>query len=199
MDKPNALEKAADKSLSIGSIAAKLFGVVNPVAATVSIAAECIQQRRSQKFVGRLEKLVCSLDHRVQRIEDQMQVEPDVDLFDEIIAKAISDEDEDKIEYYASLIEYYTFQSISPQEVRLLSNAFKSLMVSEINGFTGFATGQNITRSVSQDLIPIFWSRVHFLGLYKGGSGGVKHVSQVSQLGKHFVEVCKLALNDNES
>lgn len=199
MDNRGTNENAIDKTLSVGSITAKLLGVVSPVSATVGVVADCIRQRRSQKFVKRLGKLVCSLEQRVQRIEEKIQVEPDVDLLDEIIAKAISDEDEDKIEYYASLIEYTTSQAMSPQEIRLLSNAFKSLMVSEINGFAIFATGQNVLKSVSEDLIPIFWSRVHFLGLYEGGSGTAKYESQVSPLGKHFVEVCKLVSNVNES
>ena len=199
MDSPNALENVADKALSAGSIVAKLLGVVNPAAATVGIVADCIQQRRSQKFIKRLEKLVDSLDQRVRRIEGGAQVEPDLDLLDEIIAKAISDEDEEKTEYYVSLIEYYTSQSITPQEVRLLSNAFKSLLVSEIKGFAGFVMGENVVRSVSQDLVPIFWNRVQFLGLYKGGSGSVKYANQVTHLGKHFVEVFNLVPESNNS
>ena len=192
MDTPNAIDNVADKALSAGSTAAKLLGVVNPTAATVGVVADLIQKRRSQKFINRLEKLVHSLDRRVQRLEDISQSGPDVDLLDEIIAQAISDEDEDKLEYYSALIEYCSSNSISPQEVRLLSSAFKSLLVSEIKGFADFAKGRNFLANIANDLVPIFWNRVLFLGLNKTSGGGVKHASQVSELGKHFVKIVNL-------
>lgn len=192
MDSHDAIKKVAEGTFSVCTIVAKLLGVVEPTAATVGVIADSIQKRRSQKFARRLEKFALSLDRRVRKIEDETQIEKDVDLLDEIIAKAISDEDEEKTEYYVSLIEYYTSQSISPHEVRLLSNAFKSLLVSEIKGFAGFVTGQNILKDVHQDLVSIFWNRVQFLGLYKGGSGTAKHASQVTHLGKQFVEIVKL-------
>jgi len=175
MDSTNAIENTADKAISVGSIAAKLLGVVNPSAATVGIVAELIQERRSKKFIKRLEKLVHSIDRRVKRLEDNPQSDSDVDLLDEIIAQAISDEDEEKLEYYSALIEYCSTNSISPQEVRLLSNAFRALLVSEIKSFTDFASGRNFLHNISNDLVPIFWNRVLFLGLNKTSASGVKH------------------------
>ena len=182
MNLSNSMENIADKTLSGGSILVKLLGVVDPKAATVGIVADLVQKRRSQKFIKRLEKLIHSLDMRVRRLEDNFQLEPDVDLLDEVIAQAISDEDEEKIEYYAALIEYYSSCSIRPQQVRLLSSAFKALLVSEIRGFADFARERRSFReNVPSDMAPIFWNRVSFLGL-SISSGGTGHPSKISQI-----------------
>ena len=99
--------------------------------------------------------------------------------------------DEDKTKYYAALIEYYASYSLEAYEVRLLGNALKALTIYEILSFVSFASGQNYLRDIPDDLKTVFWIRVEFLGLFKGGT--VKHVNQVSQLGLKFVDICNLA------
>lgn len=191
MEGNNTSRNIKDISLRGGAIVAKLLGVVNPAAATVGIIAECIRERRSERFARRLESLLQTLENRVQHLEIQSQNEPNLDLLDEIVAKAVSEEDEDKTKYYAALIEYYASHSLEAYEIRLLGNALKALTVYEISSFVSFASGQNYLRDIPEDLKNVFWIRVEFLGLFKGGT--VKHVSQISQLGKKFVDVCNLA------
>jgi len=192
MDNQAYSDKITDIALSKGTIVAKLLGIVNPAAATVGIIADCIRERRSEKFAKRLESLLHTLENRIMHLEIQSQDEPNRDLLDEIVAKAISDEDEDKTKYYAALIEYYASHSLESYEVRLLGNSLKALTVYEIMSFVNFASGQNYLRNIPDDLKNVFWIRVEFLGLFKGGT--VKHISQVSGLGKKFVEICHLAI-----
>lgn len=190
MDGNNSSRNITDISLRGGAIVAKLLGVVNPAAATVGIIADCIRERRSERFAKRLESLLHTLENRVQNLEIKSQNEPNQDLLDEIVAKAVSDEDEDKTKYYAALIEYYASHSLEAYEVRLLGSALKALTVYEILSFVSFASGQNYLREIPDDLKNVFWIRVEFLGLFKGGT--VKYVTQVSQLGKKFVDICNL-------
>ena len=194
MEGNNTSRNIKDISLRGGAIVAKLLGVVNPAAATVGIIADCIRERRSRKFSKRLESLIQSLEKRVQSLESESQTETDLDLLDEIVAKAISDEDEDKTEYYAALIEYYASHTIEAYQVRLLGNALKELTVYEIKSFVNFVNGKNVARDIPEDLVSVFWGRVHFLGLYKGSSSTVKYPNQTTQIGKKFVEIYNLAV-----
>jgi len=190
-DTPN---RTTDIALAGGAIVAKLFGVINPCAATVGVIVDSIRERRSRKFSKRLESLIQSLEKRVQSLESESQTETDLDLLDEIVAKAISDEDEDKTEYYAALIEYYASHTVEAYQIRLLGNALKELTVYEIKSFVNFVNGKNVARDIPGDSVSVFWGRVHFLGLYSGSSGTVKHPTQTTQIGKKFVEIYNLAV-----
>jgi len=193
MNRQNTTNKVTDIALTGGAVVAKLLGVISPGANTVGIIADCIKDRRSHKFAKRLESLIQSLEKRVHNLENESRSETDLDLLDEIIAKAISDEDEDKTEYYAALIEYYASHTLEAYQVRLLGNALKELTVYEIKTFVNFVSGKNFLHDIPEDLKRVFWSRVHFLGLYHGSSGTVKDPSQASQIGKKFVEIYNLA------
>jgi len=181
-----------DVALTGGAMVAKLFGVVNPAAATAGIIIDCLRERRSKKFAKRLESLLHTLEQRVKHLEIQTQNEPNLDLLDEIIAKAVSDEDEDKTKYYAALIEYYASHSLEAYEVRFLGNALKALTICEISSFVNFISGRNFLRNLPDSLKNVFWTRIEFLGLFKGGAE--KHITQASQLGKKFVDICNLVV-----
>ena len=185
--------KTTDIALTGVEIVAKLFGVIDPCAATLGVIVDSIKERRSKKFSKRLESLVQSLEKRVCKLEKDSRNEPDLDLLNEIVAKAISDEDEDKTEYYAALIEYYISHTLEAYEVRLLGNALKELTVCEIESFANFVSGKNFLSNLPKDLQMVFWARIQFLGLYHGGTGTVKHPTQASQVGKKFVEIYNLA------
>lgn len=193
MNQQNAANRVVDTAMAGGAIVAKLLGVTNPLANTVGIIADCIKDRRSHKFAKRLDNLIQSLAKRVRKLENESQNETDLDLLDEIVAKAISDEDEDKTEYYAALIEYYASHILEAYQVRLLGNALKELTVYEIKSFVNFVSGKNFLGDIPKDFVSIFWGRVYFLGLYKGSPGTTKNPSQASQIGKKFVEIYNLA------
>lgn len=191
MDRQGKNSSRTDLALTMGTIAAKLFGVVNPVGATVGIVGECIRERRAKRLVSRLERLINSLENRVKQLEYKPE-ESNLDLLDEIVAKAISDEDEDKIEYYAALVQYHLSTHLDPYETRLLSNALKNLTVYEIKAFCEFGTNQIRQSILPKQLEDIRWNRVEYLGLFKGGTA--KHSSSVTLLGKKFTEVYKLSM-----
>ncbi len=174
----------------IGTIA-KLFGVVNPAAATMGVVTDCIKERRNKKFSKRLENLIFSLQKRIERLEREPKVEPDLDLLDEIVAKAISEEDEDKTEFYAALIEHYMSSNQNQYQIRLLCEAFKSLTVHEIKAFVHLNKHGAVRYDIPDDLRELFWDRLRTLGLHQRGK--IANPEYSTLLGKKFLEVCKLA------
>jgi len=191
MTHPRSKSEVADVVLSGSSIIAKLLGVVDPSAATIGVIADCIKERRSRKFATLLENLIHSLEKRVQHLESELQEGVNLDLLDEIIAKAISDEDEDKTEFYAALIEYYATHPLEPYEIRFLGNALKGLTIYEIESFIKFSKGQNIKEDLPESLEEVFWIRINYLGLHKGGT--VRHPNQISLVGRKLIEIYDLA------
>jgi hypothetical protein len=185
-------EIAKDIVLNHGATVAKIFGVVCPPAAVLGAIADSIGKRRAKKFAKRLEKLIISLEKRVKRLEDVASYVPDVDLFDEIVAKAISDEDEDKTEFYAALIEYCISKKPEPYEIRLLSKALKELTIYDMAALYEFAVNQKTKTDMPQELEEIHWGKIQNLGLFKGGS--VRYPHNATILGKKIIEIYKLAM-----
>ncbi|MFA5424011.1 MAG: hypothetical protein WC374_09165 [Phycisphaerae bacterium] len=186
----NKSEKMADIVLTNGATVAKLFGVQCPASAVLGVIVDSIKERRSRKHIDRLENLILSVEERVKRLEISESYTPDVDLFDEIVAKAISDEDEGKIEFYAALIEYCISQKTDPYEIRLLSNSLQQLTVYEINAFYDFAVNENVKWGIPKQLEEILWNRVEGLGLY---SGSIKYSRNTTIIGKKFLKIIALA------
>jgi len=186
-------EVAKDIVLTHGATIAKLFGVACacPPATALGVIADAIKGRRSKKFVKRLEKLVISLEKRVKRLEDIANYVPDVDLFDEIVAKAISDEDEDKTEFYAALIEYCISKKPRSYEVRLLSKALKELTIYDITALYEFAVNKKTKTDMPRELEEIHWGKIQNLDLFKGGN--IRSPYNATLLGKKFIEICELA------
>jgi hypothetical protein len=183
-------EKSELAITGIGTVA-KLFGLANPAAATVGIVAGYINDRRIKKFGKRLESLILSLQKRIEKLEEEPNVETNLDLLDEIVAKAIRDEDEDKTEYYAALIVYYVSGNQNQYQVRLLSDAFKDLTIHEIKAFVHFNKHGSLHHDIPEDLKELFWDRVQTLGLHQRGKTALPDYTTL--LGKKFLEVCKLA------
>ena len=189
----NCNEKGDLAITGIGTVA-KLFGVVNPVSATIGIVTDCIKERRSKKFGKRIESLILSLQKRIERLEEEPKIEPNLDLLDEIVAKAISEEDEDKTEYYAALIEYYVSGNQNQYQVRLLSDAFKGLTVYEIKAFVHFSKHRTLRHDIPEDLRELFLDRVKTFGLCQQGK--IHNINCTTFLGKKFLDVCELAASD---
>jgi len=195
MDDQLSHKSTTDIVLNKGALVAKLLGVVNPVSATAGVIADCIKERRSDKFTKRLQNLITSLEERVCNLEDDSESELNLDLLDEIIAKAVSEEDEDKTPYYAALIEYYAKNKLEPYEVRLLGNALKELTVYELESFVKFIHDSHKYRNIPEPLQEIFWNRLEYLGLFKGGR--VKHKSNTTVLGKKLSDIYQLAVSES--
>lgn len=195
MDGQQSQKSTTDIVLNNGALVAKLLGVVNPIAATAGVIADCIRERRSEKFAKRLQCLITSLEERVSTLEEGPEPDVNLDLLDEIIAKAISDEDEDKTPYYAALIEYYATNKLESYEVRLLGNALKELTVYELESFVSFMNDLNKYRDIPKALQDIFWNRLEYLGLFKGGT--VKHKSNITVLGEKLIAVYQQTISES--
>lgn len=181
-------------ALTGASALAKLIGIAVPPANTLAIFVDVFKERRTKKHLDLLEKLIKSLDYRLTQFESKIPEPPDIDLFDEIVAKAVSDEDEDKTELYAALVQYWLEHKPAPYEVRLLGNALKELTIQEITSFSGFIISQNpdILKTMPKQLQEVFWNRVEYLGLFKGGT--VKASVNVTHIGREFVKIYQLSI-----
>jgi len=190
-DKSNA-DKHTDLALTGMGALAKLIGIAVPPVNALTIITENIKDRRNRKHFNRLEKLIQCLDRRLTQVEDKIPETPDLDLFDEIIAKAVSDEDEDKTEFYAALVQCWLEHKLLPYEVRLLGNAIKELTIQEITSFCGVIITQSTYLTMPEQLKEIFWNRVEYLGLFKGGA--LKYATNVTQIGQKLVEIYRLSI-----
>jgi hypothetical protein len=198
MDNKSNVGENTDLTLTGLSKLATLLCIPYPLAATaagtVALFVDLFSKRRTNKRIHLLEKLFQSLDRRLTRLEGNVSETPDIDLFDEIVAKAVSDEDEDKTELYAALVQYWMEHKPVPYEVRLLGNVIRELTVDEMKCFYEFAIGQGIrqTQKMPEQLKELFQSRVTYLGLYVGGID--YHYEKITLIGEKFVEIYKLSV-----
>jgi hypothetical protein len=187
---PHHRDEAVDLAFKGGAILAKLLGLKEPVAATLGILIGAISDHRTQQ---RLERLVRSVEARLERLEGSFLEPEEPDLLQEILAKAVNDEDEDKTRYYAALIEYCVSGSQDAYQVRLLGDALKSLTAYEIKAFVHFSKHGALRHDIPSDLRDIFWDRVCTLGLYQRQMIRTNRPEFTTLLGKKFLEVCELA------
>jgi hypothetical protein len=172
-------------------IAAKVFGVAKPSVNLLGVLIEAVNERKTKRQFNRLEKLISSVIPRLEQLEDNLSKPKEIDLLDEILAKAVNDEDENKTEYYAALIEYYVSGVQNAYQIRLLADAIKGLTYHEIKAFVHFKNHDALRNDIPEDLRDIYWDRLSRFGLYQRG----KKISlgSISILGEKLLEVCKLA------
>jgi hypothetical protein len=206
MDGKGNADNNTDLALTGLSNLAKLIGitfspakVITIPASAIAIIVDNIKGHRTKKHIEKLEKLIQCLGHRLTQLECKLLESPDIDLFNEIVAKAVSDEDEDKTELYAALVQYWMEHKsqLASYEVRLLGNAIKELTVDEIAAFHDFFISGQVypTKKMPKQLQEVFWNRVLFLGLLGGiGHIDMKSPSFVTQFGKMLVKIYVLSI-----
>jgi len=188
MDNPNDVK---DLALRGSELAAKLVGIAVPAVGVLGVFIEAVNERRTKRQIERLQELIASVCQRLDRCENQIFEPSDPHLIDEILAKAVNDEDEDKTEYYAALIQYCATANRRAFEIRLLGNALKGLTIHEIESLAHFAEHGVLRHDIPEELRDIFWDRVLYLGLHQRGKIG--NPEYTTLLGQKFIEVCKLA------
>ena len=186
-------DEATDLALKGGEIAAKLFGLREPVAATLGVLIGAISDHRRKRQFRRLERLVSSVEARLGQLECNLRRPQEQNLLHEILAHATNDEDEDKTQYYAALIEYCVSAKQDAYQLRLLSDAFKALTAHEIKAFVHFSRHQALRYDIPDDLRDIFWDRVCTAGLYRREMIRTNRAEYMTFLGKKFLAVCELA------
>jgi hypothetical protein len=172
-------------------IAAKVFGVAVPSVNLLGILIEAVSERKTKRQFQRLEKLISSVIPRLERLEENLSKQTEPDLLDEILAKAVNDEDEAKTDYYAALIEYCVSGTQDAYQVRLLADAIKGLTPHEIRAFVHFNKHGAVRHDIPDDLRDIFWDRMSTFGLHPRGKKERAESSTV--LGDRFLDVCRLA------
>lgn len=182
-------DEAMDLALKGPEMVAKVLGLTVPVAGAVGVLIEAVSDRRTTRRYQRLEKLITSLGERIEHLEEGPAQPREPDLLDEILAKAVSDEDEDKTQYYATLIEYCVSGNRDPYQVRLLGDAIKGLTVHEIKAFVHFSNHKCLPHNIPEDLKDIFWDRVCTLGLYQRDKTKTDRPEYTTLLGGKFLEV----------
>jgi len=180
-------------ALKGAEMVAKVFGLTVPVAGGVAILIEAVSDRRAKRQFRRLEELVRSVIPRLERLEGNLVKPTDPDLLDEILAKAVNDEAEDKMEYYAALIEYCASRTQNAYQLRLLGDAIKNLTAHEIKAFVHFNRHACLRHDIPEDLRDIFWDRVCTFGLYPREKIKTERPECTTSLGMKFLEVCALA------
>ena len=188
MNNPNEVK---DLALRGTELAAKLFGVVVPPIGAIGVLIEAVNERRTKSQIERLEKLVTLVCERLDRCENKIFEPSDRRLIDDILTKAVMDEDERKTDFYAALVEYSVSGDRNPYEVRLLVEAFKTLTIHEIEAFVHFNKHEALRHDIPEELREIFWDRALYLGLHQRGKVGRPEYTTL--LGQKFLEVCKLA------
>ncbi len=181
-------DEIMDLALKGSGIVAKVFGLAEPVAGALGVLIETISDRRAKRQFERLKKLIESLVPRLERLEGSLQEPSEPDLLEEILAKAVNDEDEDKTQYYAALIEYCVSRNPNAYQVRLLGEAIKGLTAHEIKAFVHFRRHACLPYSIPNDLRDIFWDRVCTLGLYPRDKSNTDRIEHATFLGKDFLE-----------
>jgi len=182
-------EEATDLALKGTEMVAKVLGLTAPVAGVVGLLIEAVSDRRTRRQHQRLEKLITSLSERLEHIETDPAEPRAPELLDEILAKAVSDEDEDKTQYYAALIEYCVSGDRDPYQMRLLGDAIKGLTVHEIKAFVHFSRHRCLPHNIPGDLRDIFWDRVCTLGLYRRDKTKTDRPEYTTFLGGKLLEV----------
>jgi len=112
-----------------------------PGAAAPDDIIEHFKQRNAQRRSKRLETFVQQLADRQADIQREL-TEEEIDLFEEILAAAITAEDEAKLPYYVNCVELYLVEQWAPALVRLVMGALKGLCRIELDALRRFAAGE---------------------------------------------------------
>jgi|GEM_PF-3359946 len=119
--------KALD--LSIGPFAG---AVLNAGSAVAEEEGNRRRQRRDAQRLRRLESIVEELDQRLGGFESGNESDERIDLFIEVIEKAILDEDDRKTPFSSAILEWYIRENPPIAQVRILADAVTSLSYLEL-------------------------------------------------------------------
>ena len=181
-------------------ILAALLGLFRPELAAavgagggVSAIIDEACRRREMRRVRRLETIVRALSNRVDGLENNTADDATVDLFLEVIKKAVDDDEERKSPIYAGVLEWIVVNRPTHAQVRVLSDAVHGLSYIELYFFLLEMNGQSsrhvVERELSEELV---LSRIQAAGL---ASTGVRFNGNPTRLGsvlRQFVPLASL-------
>lgn len=161
---------------------------VGATAGAASAAGEEVRKRRHRKRVERLESLVSDVEERVRGLEANEAPPERIDLFVEVVEKAVADEEDLKRPFYAAVLEWMIKKQPPPHEVRLLSDSVKTLSYLELYAMVDETVhrGRNSRDLIRSVLGETFYvSRLAQFGL---SHEGVRHTEHPPPLARVLID-----------
>jgi hypothetical protein len=154
----------------------------------LNIGAELFK-RTAERRKARLARFLVETD---RRLPPEAAEKVPLDLFEEIVATAIADEDNDKVPYYAAIAEFVAMDSPPPYLVRIMANAAKELTVDELKHFGQFSSQLRWDHAaIDDEYREAFFVRIQTHGLYVHAAAISK--GNITPLGNKFGEICRAA------
>lgn len=190
-----------DKSLAISTTAevlaiiSAMVGLIGAAGASAASAgasgavaiAGAFHTRRQAKKQERLERLVRSLSTRTNDIRPEAS-EEQINLFVEVVQKALEDDEEAKTPFYEGVLEWMLRERPSAAKVRLLSDAVQRLAFVELVYFLWDMNGR-YARELLENHLPdtVVHTRLESLGL---ATGGVRMQGNATSIGQVLKKYC---------
>ncbi len=169
-----------------------LLGIASPLLGLPAVATSSalgivneVRERQQKRRVRRLERIVANLSARIADLEQTPVGDEVVDLFLEVVRKAVDDDEDSKTTYYVGLLEWIRRDSPSHAQVRVLSDAVRQLAAVELEFFLRECAGHSARVLVDKELSEhVVLARLESSGLC---TGGVRHRGNPTRLGKVLV------------
>lgn len=146
-------------------------------------AAQAFAARRDSKRLRRLERLISSLDRRLHGLEIDALPEERVDLFIEVVRKAVEDDEERKLPFYEAVLDWLAKHKPTAAQVRVLSDAVQRLSYVELFAFASELRGGLARPTLDGDGLPET-AYVHRLESTGIANGGVRYNGSPTLLGQ---------------
>lgn len=161
------------------------------VAAEAADFASRYRSRRGASQEKRLLAICGKLDERLRGIEAKVDDEK-LDLFVEVVRKAIEDDEAKKDPFYAAILDWIVRDSPNSARVRVLSDGVRQLSYVELFCFLHEANGQTPRRVLEHEGIDemVWLRRLEMFGL---GTSGVRIIGQTTRLGTILKKYTPLA------
>lgn len=158
---------------SAGSLLVVLAAVLGlpslGAAAGAADVAQAIRSRRETRKITRLQNVVDNLNQRVADVERTLE-DKEIDLFIEVVERAVLDDEAGKDIYYGAVLEWITRERPTQAQVRVLSSAVSQLSAIElvyfIHDMNGRRAHQVIDRQLPEETA---LARLQAFGLATGG------------------------------
>ncbi|MFG0293350.1 MAG: hypothetical protein ACF8MJ_09380 [Phycisphaerales bacterium JB050] len=185
MDEPTSKDLMLPATEFVLATLSILFGIPGfGVGANAVAFADSYRSRRKKRRADLLRAIVASLEERTADIEDAIAEDQDdrIDLFVEVINKAIDDDEQHKEEFYSGVLEWIMREKPSRSQVRVLSDAVRQLTTIELVYFVREMNGERAQMLIERELPEqLVISRLEAHGL---SSGGVRMHGNPTSLGK---------------
>lgn len=152
-------------------LASPLLSIPTAGASAVHGIASAVRERQQRRRVGRLERIVANLTARLADLEGAAADDDTVDLFLEVVRKAVDDDEDSKTAHYVGLLEWVRRDSPSHAQVRILSDAVRQLAAVELEYFLRECAGHSARALIDKELSEhVVLARLESTGLCTGGA-----------------------------